>query len=83
MKSLTLDASVGISQASVVDGDDSLTSGSASSTTAWTTDALGETYIEGRELYVGLDWNQSVTALPVWELNFARLPEESRRIADR
>jgi D-alanine-D-alanine ligase len=81
VKSLTLDASIGISQASVVDGEDKLAERIRFIHDSLETDALVETYIEGRELYVGLIGNERVTALPVWELNFAKMPEESRRIA--
>jgi D-alanine-D-alanine ligase len=81
VKSLTLDASAGISQASVVDDEDKLAERVRFIHENLGTDALVEAYIEGRELYVGLLGNQRVQALPVWELNFARMPEESRRIA--
>ena len=81
VKSLTLDASIGISQASVVDDDDSLRERVRFIHESLGTDALVESYIEGRELYGGVLGNHRLTALPVWELNFARLPEESRRIA--
>ena len=45
------------------------------------TDALVERYIEGRELYVGVMGNQRLQMLPVWELLFTKMPEESRKIA--
>jgi D-alanine-D-alanine ligase len=45
------------------------------------TDALVERYIEGRELYVGMLGNGRVGVLPIWELLFTKMPEESRRIA--
>jgi D-alanine-D-alanine ligase len=81
VKSLTLDASIGISQASVVEGEEKLAERVRFIHESLETDALVESYIEGRELYVGLLGNQRVKALPVWELNFAKMPEESRRIA--
>ncbi len=81
VKSLTLDASIGISQASVVEGEEKLAERIRFIHDSLETDALVESYIEGRELYVGLIGNERVTALPVWELNFAKMPEESRRIA--
>jgi D-alanine-D-alanine ligase len=81
VKSLTLDASIGISQASVVEGEDKLAERVRFIHDSLGTDAIVESYIEGRELYVGILGNQRLTALPVWELSFAQMPEESRRIA--
>lgn len=45
------------------------------------TDALVEEYVEGRELYVGIIGDKRLEVLPIWELSFDRMPEESRRIA--
>jgi D-alanine-D-alanine ligase len=45
------------------------------------TDALVEEYVEGRELYVGILGDKRLEVLPIWELSFDGLPEESRRIA--
>ncbi|HEY7514554.1 MAG TPA: D-alanine--D-alanine ligase, partial [Vicinamibacteria bacterium] len=81
VKSLTLDASAGISQASVVADDEKLAERVRFVHESLGTDALVESYIEGRELYVGLLGNHRVKALPVWELDFANMPDESRRIA--
>jgi len=81
VKSLTLDASIGISQASVVDGDEKLAERVRFIHDSLGTDAIVESYIEGRELYVGILGNQRLKALPVWELSFAQMPEEARRIA--
>jgi len=81
VKSLTLDASIGISQASVVEDDQKLEERVRFMHESIGTDALVEEYIEGRELYVGIFGDQRLTVLPVWELSFANLPEERRRIA--
>lgn len=81
VKSLTLDASIGISQASVVEDDEKLRERIRFVHESLGTDALVESYIDGRELYVGILGNQRLTALPVWELSFAGMPEESRKIA--
>jgi D-alanine-D-alanine ligase len=81
VKSLTFDASIGISQASVVSDDAKLAERVAFVHESLGTDAIVESYIEGRELYVGVFGNSRLTALPVWELSFAKLPEEQRRIA--
>lgn len=81
VKSLTLDASIGIAQASVVDNDDKLVERVRYVHEGVGTDALAESYIEGRELYVGILGNHRLLALPVWELSFANMPEEVHRIA--
>jgi D-alanine-D-alanine ligase len=81
VKSLTMDASIGISQASVVETDAKLQERVTFIHESIGTDALVEQYIEGRELYVGILGNQRLQALPVWELSFAKMPEESRQIA--
>ncbi len=81
VKSLTLDASIGISQASVVENDERLLERVSFIHESLETDALVEEYIEGRELYVGLLGNQRLQVLPVWELDFSGMPETSRKIA--
>ena len=81
VKSLTMDSSIGISQASVVETDAKLSERVTFIHESIGTDALVEQYIEGRELYVGILGNQRLQALPVWELSFAKMPEESRQIA--
>jgi D-alanine-D-alanine ligase len=81
VKSQTLDASIGISQASVVDDDDKLRERVHFIHESVGTDAIVERYIEGRELYVGVLGNQRLQTLPIWELSFRNLPEESRKIA--
>jgi D-alanine-D-alanine ligase len=81
VKSLTFDASIGISQASVVEDDEKLAERVRFIHESIGTDALVEEYVEGRELYVGILGNQRLQVLPVWELSFAGLPEEARKIA--
>jgi D-alanine-D-alanine ligase len=81
VKSLTLDASLGISQASVVEDDERLVERVRFIHESLETDALVEEYIEGRELYVGLLGNHRLQVLPVWELDLSGMPEEARRIA--
>jgi D-alanine-D-alanine ligase len=81
VKSLTLDASIGISQASVVDDDAHLEDRVRFIHESLGTDALVERYIEGRELYVGILGNQQLQVLPTWELLFTKMPEESRKFA--
>ena len=81
VKSLTQEASIGISQASVVDTDEKLKERVVFIHESIGTAALVEQYIEGRELYVGILGNQSLQAMPVWELFFTNMPEGARRIA--
>ena len=81
VKSLTQEASIGISQASVVDTDEKLKERVAFIHESIGTAAIVEQYIEGRELYVGILGNQTLQALPVWELFFTNMPEGARRIA--
>jgi D-alanine-D-alanine ligase len=81
VKSLTQEASIGISQASVVDSDEKLKERVTFIHESIGTAALVEQYIEGREIYVGVIGNQILQALPVWELFFTNMPEGAKRIA--
>src|SRR5437764_4133562 len=81
VKSLTQEASIGISQASVVDSDDKLLERVGFIHESIGTAAIVEQYIEGRELYVGILGNQVLQSLPVWELFFTNMPPEAKRIA--
>ena len=81
VKSLTMDASVGISQASVVDSDAKLEERVRFIHESVGTHALVEHYIEGRELYVGLLGNAQLTVLPIWELLFNNMQGNGYRIA--
>lgn len=81
VKSLTEEASTGISQASVVETDEKLGERVAFIHESVRTDALVEEFIEGRELYVCVLGNKSLTVLPIWELVFENLPARSAAIA--
>jgi D-alanine-D-alanine ligase len=81
VKSLTQEASIGISQASVVDSDEKLRERVTFIHESIGTAAIAERYVEGRELYVGILGNQALQSLPVWELFFTNMPPEARRIA--
>jgi D-alanine-D-alanine ligase len=81
VKSLTQEASIGISQASVVDSDEKLKERVAFIHESIGTAAIVEQYVEGREIYVGILGNQQLQALPVWELFFTNMPEGAKRIA--
>ena len=81
VKSLTQEASIGISQASVVDSDEKLEERVTFVHQSIGTAAIAEQYIEGRELYVGILGNQTLQSFPVWELFFTNMPSDARRIA--
>jgi D-alanine-D-alanine ligase len=81
VKSLTQEASIGISQASVVEDDARLRERVQFIHDSIGTDAIVEQYIEGRELYCGVVGNQRLQLLPVWEMTFAHMPDGQRRIA--
>jgi len=81
VKSLTQEASIGISQASVVESDEKLKERVAFIHQSIGTAAIVEQYIEGRELYVGILGNQTLQSLPVWELFFTNMPPDAKRIA--
>lgn len=81
VKSVTEEASLGISQASIVEDDEKLKERVAFIHHSVGTGALVERYIEGRELYVGVVGNGHLQVLPVWELKMDKLPDDARRIA--
>ena len=81
VKSLTQEASIGISQASVVDSDEKLQERVAFIHQSIGTAPIVEQYVEGREIYVGILGNQALQAFPVWELFFTNMPDGTRRIA--
>ena len=81
VKSATDDASLGISQASVVHDVTSLKDRIAFIHEQNGSDALVEEFIEGREIYVGVYGNERLTVLPPWELNFGSLPADQVAIA--
>jgi D-alanine-D-alanine ligase len=81
VKSVTEEASRGISQASIVQEDAKLKERVEFIHANVGTGALIEQYIEGREFYVGVMGNGHVHVLPVWELVMDNLPEDARRIA--
>jgi D-alanine-D-alanine ligase len=83
VKSATEDASLGISQASIVHDRERLRERVEFIHAQTQSDALAEQYIEGRELYVGVLGNERLTTFPVWELDFGSLPEAQAGIATR
>jgi len=83
VKSATEDASLGISQASIVEDMNSLRERVEFIHEHVQTDALVEEYIDGRELYVGVLGNTRLTTLPVWEVDFGTLTDVQAGIATR
>jgi D-alanine-D-alanine ligase len=81
VKSVSEEASLGISQASIVEDDDKLSERVAFIHSSIGSGALIERYIEGREFYVGVIGNSHLHVLPVWELIMDKLPDDARRIA--
>jgi D-alanine-D-alanine ligase len=83
VKSTVEDASLGISQASVVEDAARLKERIEFVHEQIKSDALVEEYIEGRELYVGVMGNERLTRLPVWEMVFGSMPDSLAAIATR
>lgn len=81
VKSVTEEASLGISQASIVTDDEKLAERVAFVHNHVGSAALIEQYIEGREFYVGIIGNGQRHVLPVWELIMDKLPDAAKRIA--
>lgn len=83
VKSQVEEASLGISQASIVENDSDLAERVKFMHDKFKTDVIAEEYIEGRELYVGIFGDERLTVLPIWELLFKNMPENIPRIATR
>jgi D-alanine-D-alanine ligase len=81
VKSVLEDASIGISQASVVDSDEKLEERVKFIHQLVGTAAIAEQFIPGREIYVGVLGNERLRVLPIWELEFENLPSGAHFIA--
>src|SRR5690606_960193 len=81
VKSVNVEGSVGIAQASIVRDDDRLRERVEYIHEALNTAAIAEEFIEGRELYCGVIGNMRLRTFPVWEMRFDKMPEEMPRIA--
>ena len=81
VKCLTEEASLGISQASVVDTEEKLAERVSFIHNNIGSDAIVEQYIEGREIYVGVIGNERLEVFPIWELTFQNLPPGAAAIA--
>ena len=81
VKSLTYEASRGISQASVVANQEQLEKRVKFIHDTLFTPAIVEQFINGRELYVGVLGNHRLRVFPVWEMSFTNMPADNWRIA--
>lgn len=83
VKSLFEEASLGISQSSVVYDDKTLEERVTYMHEKIQTDAIVEEYIEGREIYVGVVGNDRVQVLSPTEMHFEKMNDSSHAIATR
>ena len=74
-------ASLGISQASIVQTPEALEKRVEFVHASVGSNAIVEEYVEGREMTVGVLGNSRLTVLPAWELLFENLPKGSAAIA--
>jgi D-alanine-D-alanine ligase len=81
VKSLTYEASAGISQASVVANEEQLARRVKFIHQTLRTPAIVEQFIEGRELYVGVVGNHRLHVFPVWEMSFGQMQGDNWHIA--
>lgn len=81
VKSLVEEASLGISEASVVSHESGLRERVMFVHESLETDAIAEEFIDGRELYVGVVGNDRLKTLPIWELTFENLREGAPKVA--
>jgi len=83
VKSINVEGSIGIAQASVVHDDAKFEERVRFIHESLQTYAIAEQYVEGRELYVGVMGNLRLKTLPAWELRFDKVGEDAPRIASR
>jgi D-alanine-D-alanine ligase len=76
VKSVIEDASLGISESSLVQDEEALNRQVAYLHETLRSDALVEEYIAGREFYVGVLGNQRLKVLPIWEMKFTKAPKK-------
>jgi D-alanine-D-alanine ligase len=81
VKSLIYESSIGISQASIVANEEQLAKRVQFVHDTIGTSAIVEQFIEGRELYAGVLGNERLRVFPVWEMSFAKMPENAWHIA--
>ncbi|MCB0393352.1 MAG: ATP-grasp domain-containing protein [Bdellovibrionales bacterium] len=80
VKCLNEEASMGISQASVVNSLEKLKDRVHYLHKTFQVDAISEDFIEGSEYYVGVLGNYALKTLPVWELKFEKSDAPKKEI---
>jgi len=75
------DASLGITQKSIVNDVKELLETISSLQTEYQSPVLAEEFIDGREFYVGVLGNSNVQPLPIIELDFSKFPKDLPKIA--
>ena len=75
------DASLGITQKSIVNDVKELLETISALQTEFQSPVLAEEFIDGREFYVGVIGNSNVEALPIIELDFSKFPKGLPKIA--
>lgn len=78
VKCVTEDASLGMTQSSLVSTVEKLQERVAHLHADYRCDVIVEEFIEGRELYVGVLGNDKLTVLPTWELLFRKAKEPDK-----
>ena len=81
VKSLSEEASLGLSQSSVVYGFDKLCERVQFMHDSIASDALVEEFIEGREITQAIMGSERLITFPTWELDISGLPDNAQRIA--
>ncbi len=81
VKPLKEEASVGISQASVVDNDDQFCERVQFLHDTLNQDVIAEQFISGREIYVGIIGDDRLEVFPFREMVFSRVDDEDPKIA--
>ncbi len=81
VKSLAEEASLGLSQSSVVTSDEKFLERVRFMHESIGTDAIAEEYIEGREITLSLMGDERLVTFPPWELDISGLPDTAQRIA--
>ncbi|MBK9040211.1 MAG: ATP-grasp domain-containing protein [Bdellovibrionales bacterium] len=83
VKSLTEEASMGITQDSVVWNEANLRERISYFSEKVDSDVIVESYIDGREFYVGVIGNKRLQVFPLWELTFKNTSERVPKVATR
>jgi len=81
VKSLNEEASLGITQSSIVNNREDLIERIEVYHNKYEVDVIAENYIEGRELYCSILGNERLKVMPVWELKFGTTPPRVHRVA--